>query len=129
MKTTTRSVAIGAFAVSLMAAAVAGTVDPRVAKYDTCGRFELFHVNGIMTEEDGGNLQSWIASELCTATRTKNTSSSTSWLITKTQGLAKDFIECAEQVIRAYAGATWDKFMNAVTFGVYSLGMSSTTST
>lgn len=32
--------------------AQAATIDPRVAKYDSCGRFELYSVNGIMTDSN-----------------------------------------------------------------------------
>ena len=128
MKKITRYGAVSAFTVALMAAAVAGTVDPRVAKYDTCGRFELFHVNGIMTEEAGA-ISNLDRIRVVYGNAYKEHLVVYKLAYNKTQGLAKDFIECAEQVMRAYAGATWDKFMNAVTFGVYSLGMSTTSST
>lgn len=32
-------------------AAVAENIDPRFAKEDICGRFEIFHINGIMTTQ------------------------------------------------------------------------------
>ena len=110
-----------------MAASVAGTVDKRIAKYDTCGAFQLFHVNGIMTEETGANAN-LDRIRVVYGNAYKEHLVVYKLAYNKTQGLAKDFIECAMQVMKGYAGATWDKFMNAVTFGVYSLGMSTTAS-
>jgi len=33
--------------------ASAETIDPLLAKADVCGRYEVFHINGILTDIDG----------------------------------------------------------------------------
>ena len=118
-----------AFTLSLMSTAVAIDMDKRLAKYDTCGPYYFFHVNGIMTELAGAT-----ANLDRLRTHVYGNSHNEHLIVyklayNKTQGFAKDFIECALQVMRGYAGATWDKFMNAVTFNIYTAaGMSATTS-
>ncbi|MEW5881998.1 MAG: hypothetical protein AB1761_16325 [Pseudomonadota bacterium] len=48
------------FVASIMLALGAGTalaanIDPRLAKFDVCGRYEIFHINGIQTSETDAN--------------------------------------------------------------------------
>lgn len=109
------------------ALAHAETIDPRVAKFDTCGRFELFSINGIMTDFIG-------ATDNLNRIKAVYGNAYKGHLIkyvvayNQTRGLKTDFLDSAKQVIAGYAGATWDKWMNAVTFGVYNLGLSATAS-
>lgn len=102
--------------------ASAANIDPRLAKYDVCGRFEVFHINGIMTTRiQAGQNRDRI--------RVVYGNAYNGHLIfyglgyNQTRGFATDLYQSALQVISGYAGATWDKFMNAVTFSVYSIGM------
>ena len=58
-----------------------------------------------------------------TAILTRHISLSTRSPTTKRAASRLILYQSALQVISGYAGATWDKFMHAVTFGVYSVGM------
>ena len=105
----------------------AATIDPRVAKHDTCGRYELFSINGIMTDPIGAaaNLE---RIKVVYGNAYKEHLIRYVVAYNQTRGLKTDFLDSAKQVISGYAGATWDKWMNAVTFGVYSLFLDAATS-
>lgn len=105
----------------------AATIDPRVAKHDTCGRYELFSINGIMTDPLGAaaNLD---RIKVVYGNAYKEHLIRYVVAYNQTRGLKTDFLDSARQVISGYAGATWDKWMNAVTFGVYSLFLDAATS-
>ncbi|HYN27874.1 MAG TPA: hypothetical protein VES94_06215, partial [Burkholderiales bacterium] len=110
----------------LAGAASAATIDPRNAKYDICGRFELWHINGIMTNSNGATLN------LDRIQQVYGNAYNGHLIVyrvafNQTRGFTQDFLNSAKQVIAGYAGATWDKWMNAVTFGIYSTFMSATT--
>jgi len=100
----------------------AATIDPRNAKLDVCGKFEIFHINGVMTDRPKAE------ANLIRIREVYGNSYKEHILVyglgfNQTRGFATDLYQSALQVISGYVGATWDKFMNAVTFGVYSIGM------
>ena len=108
-------------------AANAATIDPLLAKSDVCGRFEAYHINGVMTDptEAADNLN---------RIRAVYGNSYKEHIIVyrlaynQHRSFLRDFYDSAMQIINLYAQATWDKWMNAVTFGVYSVGMPQVTS-
>ncbi|MDQ3444982.1 MAG: hypothetical protein M3496_02250, partial [Pseudomonadota bacterium] len=97
-------------------------IDPRAAKLDVCGRYEMWHINGIMTNPTDAqrNLQ---------RLRELYGNSFNEHLIVyglaynQTRGFAADVTQSAQQVIRQFVGATWDNFLNAVTFNIYDIAM------
>ncbi|MGZ5483748.1 MAG: hypothetical protein ACXWID_17415 [Pyrinomonadaceae bacterium] len=111
---------------ALIGVARAATIDPRVAKFDTCGRFELWHVNGIMTDPDGA------AQNLLRLKEVYGNAYAEHLIFyglayNKTRGFESDMMASARQILLQYVGATWDNWMQAVTFGIYSLVMPQTT--
>ena len=119
-----------ALLIALVAAGAQAQVplkDVRDAKYDGCGRFEFWHINGIMTDLPGARDNLKRLSEVYGNAYREH-------LIVyglaynQTRGFAPDMVASATQVIRQYIGATWDNFMQAVTFGFYSVGMPKATS-
>lgn len=96
----------------------ATNIDPRVAKFDTCGRYELFSINGIMTDSQGAtdNMNRLAA---VYGNSYKEHLIAYRLAFNQTRGLPKDVVESAKQVISLYAGVTWDIWLNAVTFGIY----------
>jgi hypothetical protein len=103
-------------------AANAATIDPLLAKSDVCGRFEVFHINGIMTTRTEAE-QNLRQIGVVYGNAYKEHLIAYALAYNQTRGFATDFYDSALQVIKGYTGATWDSFMNAVTFGVYSTFM------
>lgn len=104
---------------SMGAANAATLADPLLAKSDVCGRFEVFHINGIMTNRAGA-LANRDRIEQVYGNSYKEHIIFYALAYNQTRGFTSDLYDSALQVISGYVGATWDKFMNAVTFGVYS---------
>lgn len=101
--------------------------DPRLAKADVCGRFEAYHINGVMTDPAGA------AANLDRISAIYGNSYKEHIIVYRLaynqhRSFLRDFYDSAMQIINLYAQATWDKWMNAVTFGVYSIGMPQATS-
>lgn len=104
-------------------AAGADEIDPNFAKYDICGTFAVWHINGIMTDS---------ANATANLTRIKEVFGNSyrehilkySLAYNKTRGLPTDFYASAKQVISGYAGATWDSWANAINNAIFSVGMS-----
>ncbi len=100
--------------------------NPNLAKNDVCGRFEIIHINGIMTDSIG-------AGENLNRIRQVYGNAYKGHLLTyqlaynQHRSFLKDVLDSAKQVINLYAMATWDKWVNAVTNGVFSPGMDSAT--
>lgn len=109
----------------LTSAAQADTINPLLAKSDLCGRFELYHINGVMTTPTGAqdNLNR-INAVYGNAYNGHLVQSRLAY--NQTRSFVKDFLDSAKQIINLYAMATWDKWMNAVTFGIYSPFMDAT---
>lgn len=107
---------------SVGAANAATLADLRLAKSDVCGRFEVFHINGIMTDRPGAE-QNLVRIREVYGNAYKEHLIAYALAYNLTRGLPVDLLQSAKQVISGYVGATWDNFMNAVTFGVYSVGM------
>lgn len=97
-------------------------IDPRKAKLDVCGAFEIWHINGVMTDV-------FSATESLKKIQANYGNSYKEHIIfynlayNREQGFTTDLYESAKQVIWGYAGATWDNFINAVVFNVYSVAM------
>lgn len=113
-----RSLLTAAFCLSVGAASAA-TINPLLARSDVCGRFEVFHINGIMTdrEEAEANLRRVAA---VYGNSYKEHIIYYGLAYNQTRNFKNDFYDWAVQAISAYVGATWDSFMNYVTFGVIS---------
>lgn len=96
----------------------AETIDPRIAKADVCGRYELFHINGVDTDFEG-------ATDNLIMLRTTYGNAYDSHIITyglaynATRGAPIDLIDAFGQVIRGYPGATFRDWIRAVVFGMY----------
>ncbi|MEO8186444.1 MAG: hypothetical protein ABI580_03665 [Burkholderiaceae bacterium] len=107
-------------------AANAATIDPLLAKSDVCGRFEVYHINGVMTDPSE-------AADNLNRIRVVYGNSYKEHLIVyrlaynQHRSFLRDFYDSAMQIINLYAQATWDKWMNAVTFGIYSPFMDAAT--
>ena len=107
---------------ALPAWAQAETIDPRIAKWDICGRYELFHINGIDTSAVGAadNLEAIIlnygnaySGHIITYGLGYNSS----------RGADSDFIDSFNQIVRGYPGATFSAWVRAVTLGMYNSAM------
>lgn len=105
-----------------MGAANAGNVNPLLRKDDVCGRFEVFHINGIMTSRPGAQ-ENLALIKVVYGNAYKEHILYYGLAYNQTRSFTSDFYDSALQVISGYAGATWDAFMNAVTFGIYSTFM------
>lgn len=90
-------------------AARAGTVDPRLVKNDVCGRYEIFHINGVDTNLAGAqaNLER-LQAEFGNAHEEHLISYGL--LFNSTAGLAFDLLDSARQVIADYPGLTLREF-------------------
>jgi hypothetical protein len=122
-----RIIALLGLILPLAASAVAPTnIDPRRAKLDVCGAFEIWHINGIMTDV-------FSATESLNKIKTNYGNSYKEHLViynlayNRTQGFTSDMYQSAKQVVYGYVGATWDKFINAVVFNVYDVAMPAAT--
>ena len=96
----------------------AATIDPKLAKGDTCGRYELFSINGIMTDFQGAT-DNQIRLQAVYGNAYKEHLIAFRLAFNQTRGLPQDVFDSAMEVISLYAGVTWDMWLKAVTFGIY----------
>jgi hypothetical protein len=105
------------FVASILLALSAGTaaaanIDPRLAKFDVCGRFEIFHINGIQTTEAD-------ASRNLDLLATDYGNSHNEHLIAyrlaynPTQGALLDLVDVFAQKLNEYPGATFAMIVRA----------------
>jgi hypothetical protein len=112
---------------SMGVANAATLADPRLAKADVCGRFEAYHINGVMTDPTGAT-DNLIRIQAVYGNSYKEHIIVYRLAYNQHRSFLRDFYDSAMQIINLYAQATWDAWMNAVTFGVYSIGMPQATS-
>ena len=95
----------------------AETIIPGLAKADPCGRFEVVHINGILTEPDGAqaNLMRLIAEY---GNAHKGHFIWYALAYNQTRGVARDFADSFAQVTRDMPGATFGEWINNVVFGM-----------
>jgi len=115
--------AAAAFLFAVAGNAAPTNIDPRVAKFDTCGRYELFSINGIMTNSvDATN--NLIRLQDVYGNSYKEHLIAYRLAYNQTRGMPTDFADSAKQVMSLYAGVTWDIWLKAVTFGIYDPSLS-----
>lgn len=92
--------------------AVAANIDPRLAKADTCGRYEIFHINGIQTTETDANRN---LDRLTVAYGNAHNEHLIAYRLAynPTQGALLDLVDVFAQKLNEYPGATFSMIVRA----------------
>jgi hypothetical protein len=105
------------FVASILLALSAGTalpanIDPRLAKFDVCGRFEIFHINGIQTTETEANDN---RAGLSNAYGNSHNEHLIAYRLAynPTQGALLDLVDVFAQKLNEYPGATFAMIVRA----------------
>jgi hypothetical protein len=106
-----RFVVAGLIALSA-GAALAANIDTRLAKFDVCGRYEIFHINGIQTTETEANDN---RAALATAFGNAHNEHLIAYRLAynPTQGALLDLVDVFAQKLNEYPGATFAMLVRA----------------
>lgn len=107
------------WSVSANAITYPNNMDPRLAKFDdTCGAYEIFHINGILTDQAGAaaNLQT-----LMTRYGNSYKAHIIQWGLAynKTVDWDNDLADSYRQVVLSFPGTTMEEYVRAVVLGMY----------
>jgi hypothetical protein len=105
------------FVASIVLALNAGTVlaaniDPRLAKFDVCGRYEVFHINGIQTTETDAN-DNRVALSAAYGNSHNEHLIAYRLAYNPTQGALLDLVDVFAQKLNEYPGATFAMIVRA----------------